>query len=138
MTVTEPLNRDNPSQRRHRGGRQPGHVNYLNDILINIMESLLPNGTKAWCLVPLAYKDESGEDAVRDEDDIHKTGLGSFVITLRNQLEQQVRKKTTFCCALRSRRASSAKLILAFLEPHLVKMIIWMMMRLLMEIMRLY
>jgi hypothetical protein len=72
MTITEPLNRDNPSQRRHRGGRQPGHVNYLNDILINIMESLLPNGTKAWCLVPLAYKDESGEDTVCDEDDIHK------------------------------------------------------------------
>ena len=81
MAVTEPLNRDNPSQRQHRGGHQPGHVNYWNDILINIMENLLPNGTKAWCMVALAYKDESGEDEVRDEDTFAKIGLGSYVIT---------------------------------------------------------
>ena len=72
MASTDPLQGGNhpPPQRQRHGGRQPGRANYQNNILISIIERILPNGAEAWCLIALAYKEESGEDLVWDEDDI--------------------------------------------------------------------
>ena len=56
---------------RH-GGRKTGVPNYQNHILICIVERLLPNGNKGWHLVALAYKEESGEENLRSEDDLKK------------------------------------------------------------------
>ncbi len=58
----------------HRGGRKTGVPNYQNHILIRIVERLLPNGNEGWRLVALAYKEESGEENLRSEDDLKKTG----------------------------------------------------------------
>ena len=55
-----------------RGGRKTGVPNYQNNILIRIVERLLPNGNKGWSLVALAYKEESGEENLRSEDDLKK------------------------------------------------------------------
>ena len=55
-----------------RGGRRSGVPNYQNAILIRIVERLLPNGNEGWRLVALAYKEESGEENLRSEDDLKK------------------------------------------------------------------
>ena len=55
-----------------RGGRRTGVPNYQNAILIRIVERLLPNGNEGWRLVALAYKEESGEENLRSEDDLKK------------------------------------------------------------------
>ena len=57
-----------------RGGRKSGVPNYQNNILIRIVERLLPNGNEGWRLVVLAYKEESGEENLHSEDDLKKTG----------------------------------------------------------------
>jgi len=49
-----------------------GVPNYQNAILIRIIERLLPNGNEGWRLVALAYKEESGEENLRSEDDLKK------------------------------------------------------------------
>lgn len=40
-----------------------------NNILINIIKWILPNGAEAWHLVELATREESREDAVLEEED---------------------------------------------------------------------
>jgi len=42
-------------------GRSRGVVNYRNEILINIVSNLLPNGEYAWQAVATAYQAESGK-----------------------------------------------------------------------------
>jgi hypothetical protein len=52
-----------------RGGRPGGMPNYNNDILIDIVERMLPQGLEAWREVALAYQRESNETALcRGED----------------------------------------------------------------------
>jgi hypothetical protein len=58
--------------RRGGGGRRHGVPNYNNRILIPIIEEILPNGTEAWRLVAAAYKEQSGEDNLRSEDDLKR------------------------------------------------------------------
>ena len=47
-------------------------VNYRNEILINIVSNLLPNGEYAWQAVATAYQAESGEKDPRDTSDLKK------------------------------------------------------------------
>ena len=54
------------------GGRQPGRLNYQNDILIGIVERLLPNGNEGWPLVALAYEEESSDKILHSKDDLKK------------------------------------------------------------------
>jgi hypothetical protein len=58
MANTDPPNESNPSQQWHYRGLKPGLPNYQNNKLIPIIEHVLPNGTEAWCLVAIAYKEE--------------------------------------------------------------------------------
>ena len=37
-----------------------------------MIECILPNGSEAWCLVVIAYKEESGEEALHMEEDLPK------------------------------------------------------------------
>jgi len=61
-----------PLQNQRRKGRKPGQPNYQNSKLIPIIERILPNGSDAWRLVAIAYKEESGEDSLRTEDDLRR------------------------------------------------------------------
>ena len=63
-------NEEPPPPRNRRGGRVPGRANYQNNILIPIIERILPNGAEAWRLVAIAYKAESGEHELRTEEDL--------------------------------------------------------------------
>ncbi len=53
-------------------GRGRGVVNYRNEILINIVSYMLPNGEYAWKAVATAYQAESGETDLRDTADLKK------------------------------------------------------------------
>jgi hypothetical protein len=79
MADTNPSDSENPSQekgsKRKRKGRKPGLPNYQNNKLIRIIERILPNGSEAWRLVAMAYKEESGEAELRTEKDLKRNWL---------------------------------------------------------------
>jgi hypothetical protein len=53
-------------------GRKKGAVNYKNDLLINIIAEILPNGEYGWQAVATAYQEASKEDAIRETDDLRR------------------------------------------------------------------
>jgi len=53
-----------------RGGRPPGAVNYQNNVLIAIVERLLPQGLEGWREVALEYQRESNEGVLRRGEDV--------------------------------------------------------------------
>ena len=55
--------------------RQRGSPNYQNQVLIGIVEQMLPNGSYAWTAVADAYQRASGEKTVRSGDDVRKHWL---------------------------------------------------------------
>ena len=46
-------------------------MNYQNNILIPIVERILPNGAKAWHLVAIVYNEGSSEQELYSEEDLH-------------------------------------------------------------------
>jgi hypothetical protein len=50
-------------------GRAWGVANNKNEILINIISNMLPNGEYAWQAIATAYQAESGEKNLRDAMD---------------------------------------------------------------------
>jgi len=66
----DPPNEAN-SRPRH-GGCTPDSPNYQNNILVPIIERILPDVAEAWQLVALAYKQDSGEEVLHLEDYCHK------------------------------------------------------------------
>jgi hypothetical protein len=79
MADTNPSESDSPSKgtscKRKGKGRKPGLPNYHNDKLIPIIERILPNGSEAWCLVAIAYKEESDEDTRCTKIDLKRNWL---------------------------------------------------------------
>lgn len=55
--------------------RRAGSRNYKNDLLIPIIEQILPNGEYSWEAVALAYQEQSREPTKRDNDDIKRHWL---------------------------------------------------------------
>ena len=43
----------------------------------------MPNGNEGWCLVALAYKEESGEENLRSEDDLKKNWSRKLCNTMK-------------------------------------------------------
>ena len=52
--------------------RRKGSVNYKNDVLIQIVSEILPNGEYGWNAVATAYQNISKEEVLRDTNDIKK------------------------------------------------------------------
>ena len=73
-----------PAPRCGGGGRRQGIPNYNNRILLPIIEEILPNGSEAWRLVAAAYKEQSGEDNLRLEDDLKR----NWVCKLCNNMKK--------------------------------------------------
>ena len=61
-----------PVPRCDGGGRRQGIPNHHNKIQIPIIKEILPNGSEAWCLVAIAYKEKSREEHLRSEDDLKR------------------------------------------------------------------
>jgi hypothetical protein len=47
-------------------GRQSGVPNYKKDILLNIIENILPSSSNDWTLVAMRYQESAGEVKMRD------------------------------------------------------------------------
>ena len=52
--------------------RTKGAVNYKNEMLINIISEILPNGEYGWQAVSFAYHEQSKEDQARNTDDLKR------------------------------------------------------------------
>jgi hypothetical protein len=93
-----------PSPRR--GGRQPGCPNYQNNILIGIVERILPNGNEGWRIVALAYKEESGEEILRSEDDLKKNWVRKLCNNMKKstgRMGADVKDRINHCIAIERR-----------------------------------
>ena len=55
-----------------RPGRVAGTTNYKNDILLNVIDAILPVGSKEWETVAQRYLAASGEQYLRSPDDIKR------------------------------------------------------------------
>ena len=53
-------------------GRSAGVPNYKNDLLINVIEAILPDGPLQWRTVATRYKEASGEADERDPHDLKR------------------------------------------------------------------
>ncbi len=56
-------------------GRMPhfeGTINYKNDILINFISEVLPNGEYGWQAVLFAYHEKSKEEQLRNTDNLKR------------------------------------------------------------------
>jgi hypothetical protein len=53
-------------------GRAGGVPNYKNDIIINIIERLLPHGLEAWRQVTVEYQRESGKTTLCQGEDLQE------------------------------------------------------------------
>lgn len=53
-------------------GRGVGVPNYKNELLINVVEAVLPDGALQWGIVAQRYKESSGEKELRDTHDIKR------------------------------------------------------------------
>jgi hypothetical protein len=52
--------------------RKEGAVNYKNEVLINIVGEILPNGEYGWQAVANAYQEEAKEETIHDTTDLKK------------------------------------------------------------------
>lgn len=53
-------------------GRSAGVPNYKNELLINVIEGILPNGPALWQMVARRYQEVSGEMNIREVQDIRR------------------------------------------------------------------
>ncbi len=52
--------------------RKKGSVNYKNELLIDIVADVLPNGEYDWQTIALAYQEQSKEEILHDSTDMKK------------------------------------------------------------------
>ena len=53
-------------------GRAIGVPNYKNELLINVVEAVLPNGANLWAILAKRYQEVSGEANIREPQDIRR------------------------------------------------------------------
>ncbi len=54
--------------------RRKGSVNYKNEVRIQLISKILPNGEYGWQAVAMAYQERTKEEALRDCMDVKNTG----------------------------------------------------------------
>jgi hypothetical protein len=52
--------------------QRKGSVNYKNDLLIDIVANILPNGEYGWQTVAIAYQEQSNENILHDSAEMKK------------------------------------------------------------------
>ena len=53
-------------------GKRAGTPNYKNDLLLNVVEAVLPAGAEQWKIVAQRYQQSSGESFLRFYDDVRR------------------------------------------------------------------
>jgi hypothetical protein len=67
-----------------RGGRKTGISNYKKDVLVNVVEGILPSSAEGWKLCASRYQSASGEILIRDHSDLKRY----FVSKVCNNLKK--------------------------------------------------
>jgi hypothetical protein len=62
----------NKENKCSKGGRKDGAVNYNRQVLLDVIESILPQGANEWKTVAIRYQDLSKEVNLRAGDQIKK------------------------------------------------------------------
>jgi hypothetical protein len=68
--------------------RKKGAVNYKNDVLIDIVEEILPNGELGWEAVAIAYQAKTNEESLRDTTDVKKHWLKNLCNSMKKPMGQ--------------------------------------------------
>jgi hypothetical protein len=55
-----------------RAGRKAGSPNYKAALVVKAVRKVLPVGSEGWKMVAFVYREESGEDEMRDHEDLKK------------------------------------------------------------------
>ena len=66
-------------------GRKSGVPNYQNELLLNIVEGILPSGPEQWKIVALNYQQAAREDFLRYYDDVRR----HFIDKLCKKMQRQ-------------------------------------------------
>ena len=66
-------------------GRKSGVPNYQNELLLNIVEGILPSGPEQWKIVALNYQQAAKEDFIRYYDDVRR----HFIDKLCKKMQRQ-------------------------------------------------
>jgi hypothetical protein len=102
-------NEETPPQCSHHGSYLPGRANYQNNILIPIIERILPKGANTWYLVAFTYKEESGEQELHSEEDLRNNWVRKLCNNFKKPLATPATSQTRFTVALRSKGAFSIR-----------------------------
>lgn len=122
----------------YHGCNQPVSVNNENAILITDIERILPNGTEAWCLVVLTYKEESGEEMLHNEDHLHNNCVITMSNNFKNPLVPQLRIAVSFSAALQLRDKINGTWILKLWEHCQLMMMMTLMILIMSYILRIW
>ena len=66
-------------------GKKHGTPNYKNDMLLNVIEAILPAGSEQWKTVASRYQIISGESTVRNHDDIRRYYMAKLCKNCKRQ-----------------------------------------------------
>ncbi len=68
--------------------RKKGVVNYKNNVLINIIEEILPNGELGWEAVAIPYQGKSNEEMQQDTTDVKKHWMKNLCNSMKKPTGQ--------------------------------------------------
>ncbi len=68
--------------------RQVGAKNYKNDVLIAIIEEVLPNGELDWDAVALAYQEQTREETKCDTDNLKRYWIRNLCKGMKKPMGQ--------------------------------------------------
>jgi len=66
-------------------GKKSGTPNYRNDMLLNVIEAILPAGSEQWKTVASRYQIISGESTIRNHDDIRRHYMAKLCKNCKRQ-----------------------------------------------------
>jgi hypothetical protein len=66
--------------------RKKGAVNYKNDVLIDIVEEILPNGELGWEAIAIAYQAKSNEEMQQDTTNVKKHWMKNLCNSMKKPM----------------------------------------------------
>ncbi len=66
--------------------QKKGAVNYKNDVLIDIVEEILPDGELGWEAFAIAYQAKANEESLRDTTNVKKHWLKNLCNSMKKPM----------------------------------------------------
>jgi hypothetical protein len=74
-----------------------GTVNYKNNVLIDIVEEILPNGELGWEAIAIAYQAKTNEESLWDTTDVKKHWLKNLCNSMKKPMGWTGGNKDRIC-----------------------------------------